>query len=135
MAGCADRCCRGSCLEGCGGRIRAEVPRVPRYNSELPARLSEHGTGGNWSGTLVTLSVLGCCLQGPELPEAGKKCEVSAEWEGKPPRMQGDIVGKHEGVQVGIKFEALNAETEKLLRQVCANLRLQPMTPLPPEAD
>jgi hypothetical protein len=105
--------------------------RLPRYISHLPARVTDPATGASCSVTLVTLSVMGCCLEGPELPEAGQKCEVNTEWQGKPLRMQGDIVWKHEGKQVGVKFATLDEETEKLLRQVCANLRLQPLAPPP----
>jgi hypothetical protein len=114
---------------------KRERRRVPRYVSDLRARLSDPGTGVTSRVTLVTLSVLGGCLEGSGLPAAGNKCEVSTEWEGKPLRLGGDVVWKSEDRQVGIKFASLDGEAEKLLRQICANLRLQPMAPLPPEPE
>jgi hypothetical protein len=106
---------------------------VPRYVSELRARLLDPATGATSRVRLITLSVLGGCLEGSELPSAGQKYEVSTEWEGKPLRMSAEIVWNSKGTQVGLRFASLDAETENLLRRVCANLRIQPMTPLPPE--
>ncbi len=99
--------------------------RVPRYISELPARLTDPGTGATWSATLVTLSMLGGCLEGPELPPPGQQCDLESEWQGKPLRMRGHVVWRSEGKRVGVKFVSLDDEAEGLLRQVCANLRLQ----------
>jgi len=112
---------------------KRERRRVPRYVSDLRARLSDPATGATTRVAVVTLSVLGGCLEGSGLPPAGQKCEVNTEWEGKPLRLEGDVVWKSQDRQVGIKFASLDGETEKLLRQICANLRLQPMAPLPPE--
>lgn len=109
-----------------------ERRRVPRYVSELPAHLSNSDTGATSSVTLVTLSVSGGCIEGRELPEAGQKCELNIEWEGKQLVVQGDVVWKGKE-QVGVKFASLDEGPEKLLRQICANLRLQPLAPLPPE--
>jgi hypothetical protein len=114
-------------------RVR-ERRRVPRYVSELRARFSDLATGESVKATLVTLSVLGCCLEGSQLLAAGQKCEVSTEWEGQPLQLQGEVVWNKHG-QAGVKFESLDEGTEKLLRQICANLRLQPMAPLPPEPE
>jgi PilZ domain len=109
-----------------------ERRRVPRYVSELVAAISNPATGSRSNVKVVTLSVLGGCVQGSELPAAGQSCEMSVEWEGEQLKMQAEIVWKH-GNQAGITFAALDPETEQLLRQVCAGLRLQPMSPLPPE--
>jgi hypothetical protein len=108
-----------------------ERRRVPRYISELRARVSNLATGATSSVTLVTLSVLGGCLEGPQLPEAGQKCELDTEWEGKGLLIQGDVVWKGRE-QAGVKFASLPEAAEKLLREICANLRLQPMAPMPP---
>ncbi len=110
-----------------------ERRRVPRYVSELRARISDPATGASSDVTLVTLSVLGGCFEGPGLPATGQKCEVNTEWEGKPLRMQGDVVWNSKEWRVGVKFAPLDEGAEKLLRQICANLRLQPMAPLPAE--
>lgn len=112
-----------------------ERRRVPRYVSELPARISDLATRESTGVTLITLSVLGGCLEGSGLPAVGQKCEVSTEWQGSPLRLQGEVVWISKEGRLGVKFAPLEAEAEKLLRQVCANLRLQPMAPLPPEPD
>ncbi len=109
-----------------------ERRRVPRYVSELPARLSSLATGASSTVTLVTLSVLGGCLEGAGLPGAGQKCELNTEWQGRPLAIQGEVVWRTSN-RAGVRFGSLEAEAEKLLRGVCADLRLQPLAPLPPE--
>jgi hypothetical protein len=111
-----------------------ERRRVPRYVSELRASLSAPAVGEFVKADLVTLSVLGCCLEGSQLLAAGQACEVNTEWEGKPLRLQGEVVWNKQK-QAGVKFVSLDEETQRLLRQICANLRLQPMAPLPPEPE
>jgi hypothetical protein len=108
-----------------------ERRQVPRYISELRARVSNLATGATSRVALVTLSVLGGCLEGPQLPEAGQKCELDTEWESKRLLVQGDVVWKVRE-QAGVKFASLPEAAEKLLRQICASLRLQPLAPLPP---
>jgi hypothetical protein len=105
--------------------------RVPRYISELPVHLSTHATGQTSNVSLVTLSVLGGCLKGPGLPEVGEKCELNAEWQGKPLRIQGEIVWRNNKEEAGVNFASLDKAAEKLLRQICANLRLEPLGPPP----
>jgi hypothetical protein len=117
-------------LTAAGGRERR---KVPRYVSELHARLSDPATGASSRVRLITLSVLGGCLEGSELPPTGQKYEVNTEWEGKPLRLLAEIVWNRKGAQVGLRFAPLDAETENLLRRVCSNLRIQPMSPPPPE--
>jgi len=108
-----------------------ERRRVPRYVSELSTQLSNPTTGATSTVTLVTLSVLGGCMEGSGLPEPGQQCELIAEWEGRTLRIESEVVWKSKE-QVGIKFAFLAADAGQLLRQICANLRLQPLAPLPP---
>lgn len=115
-------------------RVR-ERRRVPRYVSELRAGVLDSSSGVTANAALITLSVLGGCLEGEGLPEPGRPCEVLTEWEGRPLRLPGEVIWKSKTKRVGIKFASLNPEDERLLRQVCANLRLQPLAPLPPEPE
>ena len=110
-----------------------ERRRVPRYVSELRAGITNPATGATAKVKLLTLSVLGGCLEGKGLPESGEKCELNTEWNGQPLRLPADVVWKSKGERVGLKFASLDPATEQLLRQVCSNLRLQPFAPLPPE--
>jgi hypothetical protein len=105
--------------------------QLPRYVSELPARLSNPATGATTDVTLVDLSISGGRLEGPELPDAGQTCELHTEWEGRRLVLCGAVVWKGKE-QVGVKFSSLDEETEKLLRRICTNLRLEPPSPLPP---
>jgi hypothetical protein len=116
-------------------QLMGERRRVPRYVSELPARISDLATRESTGVRLITLSVLGGCLEGSGLPAVGQKCEVSTEWQGSPLRLPGEVVWISKEGRLGVKFAPLEEEAEKLLRQVCANLRLQPMAPLPPEPE
>jgi hypothetical protein len=98
----------------------------------LPARLSTLATGASWNATLVTLSILGGCVEGSGLPTPGQQCELVAEWEGKTLRAEAKVIWKGKE-QIGFVFTSLGSEVEQLLRQICANLRLQPLAPLPPD--
>jgi len=114
-------------------QLTGERRRVPRYVSDLPARVSVPTTGASSNVTLITLSVFGGCVEGSELPESGQECQVSTEWEGRPLRLPGRVVWKSKEGRLGVRFASLDEEAEKSLRQVCTNLWLQPMAPLPPE--
>lgn len=111
-----------------------ERRRVPRYISELQASVSHPPSGTTSSVALITLSVLGGCLEGADVPGSGEACEVITNWEGRALRLSGKVVWKV-GQRAGVKFEALDETTERLLRQICASLRLQPLAPLPPEPE
>lgn len=104
--------------------------QLPRYIIELPGHLSNPATGATSSTTLVSLSLSGGCLEGPGLPGAGQTCELHTEWEGERLVLRGDVVWKAKE-QVGVKFSSLDEEMVKLLRRICANLRLEPRAPLP----
>jgi hypothetical protein len=98
---------------------------VPRYVSELPARVSNPATGEIAHATLISLSISGGCLEGQKLPDAGQRCELKAEWEGRPLVIHSDVVWKGRQ-QVGVRFAPLDDATKQLLKQICANLRLEP---------
>jgi hypothetical protein len=109
-----------------------ERRRVPRYISELRASVSAVSAEVISEVALVTLSVLGCCLEGQKLPDPSLTCEVTADWEGRTLRLPGEVIWRKNRL-AGVRFASLGEETERLLRQVCANLRLQPLAPLPAE--
>ena len=112
---------------------KQERRKVPRYVSELPASISSPATGAGTDVALITLSVLGGCLEGSALPEAGQPCELAMEWQGRPLKIQGQVVWKGQRGQAGIIFIIPDKEAERLIRQICSSLRLQPMAALPPE--
>lgn len=112
---------------------KSERRKVPRYVSELPASISSTATGGSTEVALITLSVLGGCLEGHSLPETGQSCELTTEWEGHPLKVRGQVVWKSQRGQAGITFTIPDKDAEKLLRQILSNLRLKPMAAPPPE--
>ncbi len=115
----------------------AAPPRrqVPRYASEMKAHLNTPAAASPSNVTIVILSVSGCCLEGENLPAPGTKCELSADWEGKQIRLQGEVVWKANQNQAGVKFLTLREDTVNTIRNICATLRLMPMGRLPLEAD
>jgi PilZ domain len=110
-----------------------ERRRVPRYISELRASLVNTSTGASTQVSLITLSILGGCLDGSDLPAAGQECEVRTEWEGRALVLPGKVVWKAKEKRLGVAFDSLDEAALKLLRHICANLRLQPLAPPPPE--
>jgi PilZ domain-containing protein len=107
-----------------------ERRKVPRYVSELHAQLNDPATGESLNVSLVTLSVLGGCLEGRSFPGVGADCHLHAEWEGQRLAIEGEVVWKSND-QAGVRFRALAEGPEKLLRQICSSLRLQPLAPMP----
>jgi hypothetical protein len=112
---------------------KRERRKVPRYVSELHTRISHPAAGESTDVDLITLSVLGGCIEGSALPEAGQPCELTAEWEGRELKIQAQVVWKSQRGQAGIVFEIPDKDAERLLRQILSGLRLRPMEPIPPE--
>ena len=111
---------------------KSERRKVPRYVSDLPVQLSSAAASADSDVTLITLSVLGGCLEGTSLPEAEQPCELTTEWNGRPLKLFTKVIWKR-GKQIGFTFSGLTPEAEKALRQICSGLRLQPMAAPPPE--
>ncbi len=112
---------------------KSDRRKVPRYVGDIPARLSIPTSGSEAEVEIIVLSVLGCCLEGSGLPNAGQMCELTAEWEGRPLVARGEVMWNTQGKKIGLKFADLDPSAEKTLRHICSNLRLQPMGALPPE--
>ncbi len=108
-----------------------ERRKVPRYVSELRAHISSASLEGNRNVRVVTLSVLGGCIEGRETPEPGARFELNTEWNGKPLKVSADVVWKNPQGRVGMKFAAVDPAAERLVREICSNLRLQPLAPVP----
>lgn len=108
-----------------------ERRKVPRYVSELRAHITST-TGASTNVRVVTLSILGGCLEGRETPETGARFGLNTDWNGKPLRVTADVVWKNPQGRVGMKFATLDPAAERLVREICSNLRLQPFAPVPP---
>ncbi len=113
---------------------KMERRKVPRYVGDIPARVSVPDTSSEADVELIVLSVLGCCLEGTGLPAVGQVCQLTADWEGKPLAARGEVIWNTKGTKIGLRFVDLDPAAEKTLRQICSNLRIQPMGALPLEA-
>ncbi len=109
--------------------------QVPRYIAEMKAAVSQPPGGTAFNVTAVNLSVLGCCLEGAGLLKPSEPCELTFEWEGKQFHAQAEVTWKSSKGEAGLRFHELDPASKDLLRRICANLRLQPMAPLPPETE
>lgn len=109
-----------------------ERRKVPRYVSELRAHITSAATGAASNVRVVTLSILGGCLEGRETPEPGTRFDLSTDWNGKPLRVTAEVAWKNPQGRVGMKFATLDPAAERLVREICSNLRLQPLAPVPP---
>ena len=107
----------------------SERRRVPRYLAEVSAVVYPAGSASGSNVTVVILSVQGCCLQGAGVPEVGKKCQITLEWEGAEIRTEAQVVWKGLKAQSGLRFLSMDQESSENLRALCATLRLQPMGP------
>jgi len=113
----------------------SERRQVPRYLAEISAVVYPAGSVSGSNVTIVVLSVQGCCVQGAGVPEVGKKCQITLEWEGAEIRTEAQVVWKGLKAQSGLRFLPLDQESSENLRALCATLRLQPMGPTSVEED
>jgi hypothetical protein len=106
-----------------------ERRRVPRYVAEVSAVVYPAGSAAGSNVTVVVLSVQGCCVQGAGVPEIGKKCQLTLEWEGVEIRTEALVVWKGLKAEAGLRFLSMDQQSSETLRALCATLRLQPMGP------
>jgi hypothetical protein len=107
-----------------------ERRQVPRYFAEVSAVVYPAGSASGSSVTVVVLSVQGCCVQGAGVPEVGKKCQLTLEWQGDEIRSEALVVWKGLKGEAGLRFLSMDQQSSETLRALCATLRLQPMPPL-----
>ena len=112
-----------------------ERRQVPRYLLGVAAKLSQPVGGAVSNVTVVTLGIHGCSIEGSGAPAIGQRCALRIEWRGAEIRAEAEVTWKTKDARVGFRFLSLKEESQKLLRELCATLRLQPLAPLPPEPD
>lgn len=110
--------------------------KFPRYVAEILAEIREPVTGMRHHVTMTSLSLHGCAIEGSEPIHTGNKYELTAEWQGRNLRVEGEIVWKDpKRSRAGMKFLSVDQKTQEVLREICSNLRLQPLTQSPVELD
>jgi len=107
--------------------------QVPRYVAELSAQVSQPLGTPPFRVTLVNLSISGCSLEGAGALQAKQECEIAFEWEDQEFRAEAAVTWKSTKGEAGLKFLFVSLAHQELLKKVCANLRLQPLIPLPEE--
>ena len=116
-------------------RAMAERRQVPRYMFGVAAKLS-HATSATASNVRASvLSVRGCGIEGAGVPAVGQECEIAIEWRGADIHAHAKVVWKRSDGRTGLKFLSIPDEDLERLRELCATLQLQPMSPMPPEID
>jgi hypothetical protein len=110
-----------------------ERRQVPRYLADISAVISQPGGGPTSHVTVVVLSVQGCCIQGVGAPEVGRKCLVTLEWQAEEIQAEAVVAWKDAKGRAGLRFLPMDQQSSETLRELCATLRLQPMSTLPPE--
>lgn len=108
----------------------SERRQVPRYDAEVSAVVYPAGSASGSNVTVVILSVQGCCVQGAGVPEVGKKCQLTLDWQGDEIRTEALVVWKGLKAEAGLRFLSMDTQSSETLRALCATLRLQPMPPL-----
>ena len=103
--------------------------KVPRYHAEISAVLSQPGSESVTAVMVDVLSVQGCCVRGTGLPEAGRKCWLTLQWQGEEIRTEAQVAWKTIQGLAGLKFLSMDQASSETLRELCATLQLQPMPP------
>ncbi|MBZ5515580.1 MAG: PilZ domain-containing protein [Acidobacteriia bacterium] len=107
-----------------------ERRQVPRYLAGLTAELTHHESGPVSQVAVEVLSVQGCCLQGTEIPGAGRKCQLTIRWQEEEIRTEAQVVWKNSKGWAGLRFLNMDRESSENLRELCATLGLQPFAPI-----
>jgi hypothetical protein len=113
----------------------ADRRQVPRYYFQGDAHLVFPGNGHTTQISLNTLSVQGCRGEAKEVSDIGQKCELRLHWEGKEFQAKAEIMWKNSKGQIGLRFMAMDEPHMKLLRNLCSELQVQPLTVLRQEPD
>lgn len=113
----------------------ADRRQVPRYYYHGEAELAFPPDGPTLKIALNTLSVLGCRGECKDAPGTGRKCEVHLHWEGKEFQAEAEIMWKNGKNEVGLKFMTMDEAHLKMLRHLCSELQVQPLTAVPQEPD
>jgi hypothetical protein len=108
----------------------SERRQVPRYLADISAVLTRHDTGLESEVAVGVLSIQGCCVKGPEIPEMGRRCRLTIRWQGEEVRAEAQVAWKDAKGVAGLRFLNMDQESSETLRELCATLPLQPLAPM-----
>jgi hypothetical protein len=109
--------------------------RVARYSAHLKASLTLRAEGTTKQVIVEDLAALGCLLECAPWLEVRQKCELSLDWEGRKFRTPAVVIWKNEQGQAGLEFSSNDPDSQALLREICAELRLKPLVRLPEDIE
>jgi hypothetical protein len=104
---------------------------VPRYLYGANAELFHPPASSPDEVTVISISVGGCRLQGSKIPPPGETCGLKLEWRGKEFEAVGEVAWKGKDNTAGLKFNSVPDDSLETLRELCANLRLEPPSGTP----
>lgn len=81
------------------------------------------------------LCILGCLLEYAPSLQVQQDCELIVDWEGRQFRTPALVAWISQQGQVGLAFHNSDAANHQLLREICAELRMKPPSPLPQDTE
>jgi hypothetical protein len=95
--------------------------------------LSHPPAGRGAEVIVISIGLGGCRLQGPKIPQQGETCGIKIDWRGREFEALGQVAWKGKDNTAGLKFTSVTDHSLETLRELCANLRLEPPagTPAP----
>jgi hypothetical protein len=112
-----------------------ERRRVPRYTAHLKGSLHLPGKGSTLPVLVEDLCVLGCLLEYAPSLQVQQECVLTVEWEGRQFRTPALVAWISQQGEVGLAFYNNDPVNQQLLREICGELRLKPLAPLPQDSE
>jgi len=112
-----------------------ERRRVPRYTAHLKGSLNLPGKGMTLPVMVEDLCVLGCLLEYAPSLQVQQDCELTVDYEGRQFRTPALVAWISQQGQVGLAFLNNDPVNQRVLREICAELRLKPLAPLPQDIE
>ena len=109
--------------------------RVPRYTANLKGSLTVPDEGVTLAVVVEDLCVLGCLLEYAPSLRVQQECKLNVEWEGRKFQTSAMVAWIGPRGRVGLAFRNKDAANQQLLREICAELRLKPLAPMPEQPD
>lgn len=108
---------------------------MPRYTANLNGSLTVPEEGLTLAVVVQDLCVLGCLLEYAPSLQVQQDCKLTVEWEGRKFQTGAMVAWIGQRGQVGLAFRNKDAANQQLLREICAELRLKPLAPMPQQSD
>ncbi len=108
-----------------------ERRRVPRFMFGGPAELCLSPDAPPANVTIRKISMGGCSVEGPGIPEVGQKCELVFKWQDKEFRSEVEVVLRISKREAGLKFLSMDEARLAVLNKLCASLHLEPPPQIP----